>query len=64
MRMGLDLCCSLRLSNVCLFSDSSLAVQEVLPNHIDLGEEGALILEICQLIKELGTINLTYEAVG
>lgn len=60
LRLGLNLCYDLRLSNVCLFSDSSLAVQVVIHGDSDFGSDGALFLEVRNLISELGVLSIQH----
>lgn len=45
----------------CLFiSYSSIAILGVLHSHDDLGADGALILEICDLIKEIAVLSIQH----
>lgn len=42
----------MELSNVCIYLDSSQAVQGVNQQNDDFGLDGALILEIRELVKD------------
>lgn len=51
IRLRLDFCLNRELTNVCLFSDSLVAVNAVTQFEDEIGPDGALLLDISELLK-------------